>query len=152
MRSKSFIWILVLLLIPTMACGLLGGDDDGDGSASSEVSLGAEEAPAEEASAPVDEEDSQEAESAAEPAEQADVEETQPEPEASGGEKTTFSGTSNLDQFSSYRVSFQMSFDGTSSGQPTQGVIEMLLEDGPPKIEGEQQFHFTQEGISHLSC
>lgn len=127
MRSKSLIWILVVLLIPTMACGLLGGDDDGEESASSEASLGAEEAPAEEASAPV-EEDSQEAESAAEPAEQAEVEKTEPEPEVSGGEKTAFSGTSNLDQFSSYRVSFQMNFDGTSNGQPTKGVIEILLE------------------------
>jgi len=124
MRRKSLIWILVVLLIPTMACGLLGGDDEGEESASSQVSLGTEqEAPATEA------EESQITESAAEPEAQEEQTDTEADqPEAGGGEKTAFSGTSDLDQFSSYRVHFQMNFDGTSKGQPSQGVVEMVLE------------------------
>jgi hypothetical protein len=115
MNKKYLVWLIMVSLISTLACSLLGGG--GSESAASNVSLGESE-PAEVAApieAPVIE----------------DVEEVnaaEPEAEPVQPETIAFTGVTGLDQLASYRIAFVMDFDGTSGGQPSVGRVEMILE------------------------
>ena len=118
---KHLIWVLFIFLIPALACGLGGSNKGGEGA--SQANLAAEEAPA--TPAPAEETVVEEVEA---------VEEIQAEPETEESSSGEFTGVSGLNDLSSYRVNFIMEFDGQSGGQPSQGRIEMTMEEtqNPP--------------------
>lgn len=126
MRKRSFTWAIIILLLPILACGLFGGDDDESGPGKAPAGA---KAPAEAPAEAVAEE-----ETVAEKVEEvveAEPEAAEPEaaePEPAESETVEFAGVTGLDEFSSYRVIFVMDFDGTSGGQPAVGHIEMSLE------------------------
>lgn len=117
---KHFIWILFIFLIPVLACGL-GGSDEGDEGAS-QANLSAEESAT---SGTAEETVIEEVEA---------VEGAETEPEMEESTSGEFTGVSGLGELSSYRVNFVMEFDGQSGGQPSQGRIEMTMEEtqNPP--------------------
>ena len=118
---KHLIWVLFIFLIPALACGLGGSNKGGEGA--SQANLAAEEAPG--TPAPAEETVVEEVEA---------VEEIQAEPEMEESSSGEFTGVSGLNDLSSYRVNFIMEFDGQSGGQPSQGRIEMTMEEtkNPP--------------------
>lgn len=137
MRKHLQIWILITLLVPTLACGLIGG---GNEEAAPDPVEAEAEAPAEEVTevedsteteveaeteAPSESNASTEEENDTEAMEAEAVESTSDQTET---EKVELADISDLDSLSSYRVSFAMEFDGESGGQPTNGKINVLLE------------------------
>jgi hypothetical protein len=112
MRKQNLIWVMIVFLLPILACGLFGG---GGGEAGLEADVSAPTA----AEAPTKEAVVEEVET---------VKEEEKAEEAAESESVKFTGVANLDQLSTYRVSFVMDFDGQSGGQPAKGHIEMTLE------------------------
>jgi hypothetical protein len=107
--KQIFTWVLIIFLLPTLACGLFGGGGD-------EAALEADiSAPTSQAS--TDEEAVVE-----------DVETVKEEAESAEPETVEFVGVTGLNELSAYRVNFVMAFDGQSGDQPSVGKIEMLLE------------------------
>lgn len=107
MRKQNLIWVMIICLLPILACSLFGGGGEADLEA--------------DISAPSDTQA---------PTEEAVVEEVEPvkEEEEAAPESVKFTGVADLSQLSAYRVSFVMGFDGESGGQPAKGRIEMALE------------------------
>ncbi len=134
MRNKYFIWILVIFLLPALACGLGGGDEGAEGE--TQADLSAEEAaatpvpPAEEEQTVVEEVET--------------VEETEPQEETQQAASEEFTAVSGLDNLSAYRVNFVMAFDGQSGGEEMVGRIEMTLEE--TKTPPARHLQMTMEG------
>ncbi len=127
-HKKSLFWVVIIFLLPTLACSLTGGG--AEESASSQVSLGGEEAAApEDAAAP-------EGAEAAEPpaAEQAAPEEAAPQPapeEAAGPASGPFSAEHGFLDFDSFRATSVLEFKGGHgevAGENTDAVQEYVLE------------------------
>ena len=138
MRKHILIWAMLVLLVPTLACGLSGGSSEEAAPTPAEAEA---EAPAQEvagtestAETKAAVEPTTEAESAAEDSAESDepaaMEEVNEAVESAAAETETveLSDTPGLDSLSSYRISFVMQFDGQSGGQPAQGTINILLE------------------------
>jgi hypothetical protein len=109
MRKQNLIWVMIICLLPILACSLFGGGGEAnleaDISAPSDTQAPTEEAVVEEV----------------ETVKEEGVEEAAPK-------SIKFTGVTGLSQLSAYRVSFVMGFDGESGGQPAKGRIEMTLE------------------------
>jgi len=139
---------MALLLLPALACsGILGGDSgDNAGSASSSASLsGQAPTPTTAAAAAANSEPSESSSSDSD--QLAAPEESQPQEEAppaessdqmdsagNGDGPSSFAGIIGLDNLSSYRMNFVMTFDGTSGGQPSKGqvVMDVSVTKDPP--------------------
>ncbi|MBN1995054.1 MAG: hypothetical protein JW953_20335 [Anaerolineae bacterium] len=115
MRKQKIFWIIVIFLMPVLACGIFGGAEGGE--AGLETDLGAPTAAASESPA---------AETVVEEVDT--VKEEEPTKSDAISKSVKFTGVTNLDALSSYRVNFIMDFDGQSGGQPAKGHIEMTLE------------------------
>lgn len=139
MRKLMVFWMIILLLLFTAACG----SEDENESAVTESQAPAEAAPAEPAETAAENATETEASVETEPTEEASAamaeatEEPTAEPasteeaaavESASTEETDLSIVPGLEDFSSYRVSFTMDFDGTSGDQPAVGTVDMLLE------------------------
>jgi hypothetical protein len=109
---KHFIWVLIIFLLPVLACSLGGGGNDGATQTDLAIESPATPVPAAETVI----------------ADVETIEPTQPEPAAEESTSQEFAAVSGLDSLSSYRVNFMMEFDGESDGQPNQGTIEMTME------------------------
>jgi len=116
MRKQLFTWMMIVLMVPTLACGLFGG---GEESASSAVSLG---------------EDTEESAEPTQPPVVEDVEEIseEPTPEPAEPESAPFAGSIGLDQFDSYRTNITLQFTGAtgeaSGDQTTDQRQDIVLE------------------------
>jgi hypothetical protein len=111
MRKQNLIWVMIILLLPILACGLFGGGG--------EAELEADISAPSDAQAPTEEAVVEEVET---------VKEEEKVEEEAAPESVKFAGVADLSQLSAYRVSFVMDFDGQSGGQPAKGRIEMTLE------------------------
>lgn len=135
MRKHILIWAMLVLLIPTLACGLSGGSSEEPTPAPVETNAAAPAeseaaaAPTTEAESPAEDTAESAAPAATEEASEAETTEADVAESASGEtEEVALADTPGLDSLSSYRVSFMMKFDGQSGGQPAQGTINILLE------------------------
>lgn len=119
MRNKHITWFMLLLMVPVLACSLV---DRVTNAVSSQVSVGAESATRTPVStlAPALEETGDENVEPANPA--------PPPAESAPSENIPFTGVTNLNNLSSYRVTFTMEFNGVSEGQPAEGRVEMALD------------------------
>ncbi|MBN1221180.1 MAG: hypothetical protein JXM69_19815 [Anaerolineae bacterium] len=115
MRKQFYIWIMIVFLLPALACSLGGSNEGGDAALDADLSApSAPQTPAEE--------------SVVEDVDTAGEEKVEAVEEAAEAESAEFAGVADLDALSAYRVKFIMDFDGESGGQPSKGHIEMTLE------------------------
>ncbi|MCB0213058.1 MAG: hypothetical protein KDJ52_27190 [Anaerolineae bacterium] len=155
MRKQILVWSFVIFLIPSLACSLpgIGGQEPTPEPVATEVEAPAEEAvepesatEAEPATATETETEDQsavetestteepsESEISAAPTEEASEAEATEETEivesaSTESKEISLADTSGLENLSSYSISFVMSFDGQSGGQPSKGTVNILLE------------------------
>jgi hypothetical protein len=137
LHKNTTFWVILIFLLPTLACSLTGGGDSEE-SASSQVSLGSEEAAAPEADAPeagASEADTVETDAASEVVEETE----QPSEEQAAPEENTDAGSASgpfsaeygfLD-FDSFRVTSVLEFEGgrgDTTGESTNAVQSYMLE------------------------
>ncbi len=141
MRKQNFIWVILIVLLPILACGLPGSDRGSDAapaapSPAPDTPVAAESAATEpaDAAAPAQSEDTAPTESTQSGASEEPQESMEPQ-------STEFTGITGLDQLSSYRVDFMMSFDGQSGDQPANGQVKMTLEEA----KNQPARHLTME-------
>jgi hypothetical protein len=113
MPKQKKIWVIVIFLVPVLACSIFGSSEGGDAALDADLSAATATQAAGEETVVED----------VETVKKEEEEETQTEPETS-----EFTGVTGLDDMSAYRVNFVMEFDGQSGGQPSKGRIEMVLE------------------------
>ena len=121
---KVFVWLMIIFLLPTLACSLTGGSDE---SGSSQVSLGAEATKAPQEQQDVIEEDNKQA--VGETVEQVAEQEVAPDPAAP--QSQPFTANFGLTDFSSFRATSLLEFEGgrgDDDSENTNAVQEYLLE------------------------
>ncbi|MCB9077651.1 MAG: hypothetical protein H6631_08675 [Anaerolineaceae bacterium] len=144
MRKHMLIWTMLVVLMPTLACGLSGGSEEptpapveAEAEAPAEPVVKAEStsetATASEPTMEAESSTEDSAESVApaatkEVSEEPTVEAETVEVASAETEEVELPDTPGLESLSAYRVSFVMQFDGQSGGQPAKGTIHVLLE------------------------
>lgn len=134
MGKQNFIWVILIVLLPVLACGLPGSNRGSDTAPDTPVAAESAATEPADAAGPAQSEDTAPAAST----QSGTSEEPQ---ESTGPQSTEFTGITGLEQLSSYRVNFVMTFDGESGGQPAKGQVKMTLEEA----KSQPARHLTME-------